>query len=45
MTEHVHPWKRLPVTDFTVTYQCGCDSRVRVVWGWVAGSVGEVDAE
>jgi hypothetical protein len=42
---HVHQWKRLPVTDFTVTYQCssGCGRLVRVVWGWVAGSVCEVD--
>ena len=43
MSEHVHQWKRLPVTDFTVTYQCDCDKRVRVIWGWTAGSVSEVD--
>ena len=44
MTSHPHQWKRLPVTDFTVTYHCsGCKSSVRVVWGWAAGSVSEVD--
>ena len=41
---HAHWWKRLPVTDFTVTYECDCGQRVRVIWGWFAGSVSHVDA-
>lgn len=45
MTGHEHQWKRGPVTDFTVTYECGCGSRHRVQWCSLIPSVSEVDVK
>jgi hypothetical protein len=40
---HQHQWKRSPVTDFTVTYECGCGSRHRIQWCTLIPSVSHVD--
>ena len=45
MTNHAHLWKRSPVTDFTVTYECECGSRHRMQWCSLIPSVCEVDAK
>jgi hypothetical protein len=43
VTGHEHQWKRGPVTDFTVTYECECGSRHRMQWCSLIPSVSEVD--
>ena len=45
MTNHAHLWKRSPVTDFTVTYECECGSRHRMQWCSLIPSVSEVDVK
>lgn len=45
MTGHEHHWKRCPVTDFTVTYECECGARHRMQWCTLIPSVSEVDAK
>ncbi len=43
VTSHEHQWKRGPVTDFTVTYECDCGNRHRVRWATVLPHVSAVD--
>jgi hypothetical protein len=45
VTSHPHQWKRQPVTDFTVTYQCECGDKHRMQWCSLIPSVSEVDTK
>jgi hypothetical protein len=42
---HDHQWKRCPVTDFTVTYECDCGAKHRIRWCRLIPSVSEVDTK
>jgi hypothetical protein len=45
VTGHVHQWRRYPVTDFTVTYQCDCGAAHKIQWANILPHVSGVDAK